>query len=68
MYAKREDLTNQTIGTIHFDSPAPSKANKSYWNCSCTICGQKRILQTYHVKHGHTKSCGCGHYDPNAPK
>ena len=68
MYAKREDLTNQTIGTIHFGSPAPSKANKSYWNCSCIICSQKRVLQTYHVKHGHTKSCGCGHYDPNAPK
>ena len=29
-----------------------------YWECVC-ICGRSKIVRATHLRHGHTKSCGC---------
>ena len=34
------------------------KYSKSYWVCMCD-CGNIRIVDSYSLKTGHTKSCGC---------
>lgn len=57
---KKIDLTGQTFGLIHVDSPAPSKSGKTYWNCSCIKCGATKVIQGLHLKDGVTKTCGCG--------
>lgn len=33
-------------------------SNRVYWLCKCE-CGSLRIIQTSHLKDGHSKSCGC---------
>jgi hypothetical protein len=53
------DLTGQEFNLIRCLSPAPSKNGKTYWNCECIKCGQKKTIQTCHIKNGATKTCGC---------
>lgn len=54
-----EYLTNKRFGrllVISFHSHCDRR--KTYWNCLCD-CGNTVIVQTSHLKSGHTKSCGC---------
>jgi len=57
----RIDLTGQTINGIYIKSFAYAgggKAKKAYWNCVCS-CGKEFIADSYKLRTGHTKSCGC---------
>ena len=35
------------------------KGGLIYWKCRCD-CGNETIVEGYHLRSGHTKSCGCG--------
>ena len=56
------DLTGKIFGNIRCDSQAESKSGKTYWNCSCIICGKQKIIQGTHLRNGNTTSCGCHPY------
>lgn len=63
---KKIDLTGKEFNLIRCISPAPSHSGKTYWNCECIKCGQKKIIQTSHIRNGSIKTCGCGcGYDDN---
>ena len=52
------DITNQRFGKLLVISFA-SKLNYRYkWNCLCD-CGNEIIVESYCLKSGKTKSCGC---------
>lgn len=53
------DLTGQRYGRLMVDSRANNdKQNRARWLCICD-CGNKKIVSAYHLKNGHTTSCGC---------
>ncbi len=37
---------------------AEQRRNGAYWLCRCE-CGREKIIFAFHVRTGHTKSCGC---------
>ena len=54
-----DDLTNIKFGkltVIGFNSHCNRR--RTYWNCVCE-CGNKVVVESSHLKSGHTKSCGC---------
>jgi len=57
---RKIDLTGKIFGIIQVDSPAPSQSGKTYWNCHCTICNTKKVIQGCALKNGSIKTCGCG--------
>lgn len=57
------DLTGQKFGRLtvlgRADDYVDPKGNKAIqWLCLCE-CGNRRKVQSSHLKDGHTKSCGC---------
>jgi len=34
------------------------KNARRYWKCKC-VCGNETVVDTTHLRRGHTKSCGC---------
>ena len=55
----RIDLTGQVFGRLEVMEIDHVTANhKVYWKCKCS-CGNEKIVQTYLLKKGTTKSCGC---------
>jgi len=55
---KKLDLTGQRFGKLTVISPAKNVDGRTAWLCRCD-CGQERVIKTYHLRSGHTKSCGC---------
>ena len=55
---KKLDLTGQQFGKITVLRPAENIGTKTAWVCRCD-CGREVIVKTYHLRDGHTKSCGC---------
>lgn len=55
---KKLDLTSQRFGRITVLRPAENIKDKTAWVCRCD-CGREIIVKTYHLRDGHTKSCGC---------
>lgn len=51
-----QDLTGQTFGKL----TVLQYMDNSKWLCRCS-CGNTTIIQTCHLKDGHTNSCGCLH-------
>jgi hypothetical protein len=41
-----------------FRTKSNSKYSEPYYQCKC-ICGNKVTILGYHLKNGHTQSCGC---------
>jgi hypothetical protein len=61
--AKFMDLTGMKFGELTVVDRAenrvlPSGKQKVCWNCVCS-CGNTTVVQSGHLVHGHTKSCGC---------
>lgn len=55
-----EDLTGKDFGFIHVDGYAGKSAGgRSIWNCTCTNCNKKLVVEGTNLKTGNTKSCGC---------
>ena len=55
---KRLDLTGQRFGRITVLRPAENIGVKTAWVCRCD-CGRETVVKTYHLRDGHTRSCGC---------
>ena len=55
---KKLDLTGQRYGKLTVLEPAPNIGTKTAWLCRCD-CGQETVVRTYHLRSGHTVSCGC---------
>ena len=63
-----EDLTGKTFTRLtvikfahkkkKFYNNSKKATSVNYWLCKC-ICGNTLIVEHYHLKYGHTKSCGC---------
>ena len=56
---KKLDLTNQIFDTVKVLCQSTSKNGKTYWECECTQCGTKKIIQGAHLTGGQIRSCGC---------
>lgn len=46
------------FGGLTLIEEAPSRNYRRYWRCVCD-CGKECVVEEYHLKIGHTKSCGC---------
>ena len=55
---KKLDLTGQRFGKLAVISPAENISGRTAWKCRCD-CGRETVVKTYHLRSGHTKSCGC---------
>ena len=55
---KRLDLTGQRFGKLTVIAPADNIEGRTAWRCRCD-CGNEIIVKTYHLRDGHTKTCGC---------
>lgn len=52
------DLTGHRYGHLTVLSRAENVGRFSAWECVCD-CGNKTVVQSHHLRNGHTKSCGC---------
>lgn len=57
MGAKYVNLTGQKFGRLNVVSRIKHNG-KAYWLCKCD-CGGEKVVDTYRLKSGHTRSCGC---------
>lgn len=55
---KKLDLTGQKFGNLTVLEPAENIGGRTAWRCRCA-CGKEKIVKTYHLRDGHTVSCGC---------
>ena len=60
---KKEDLTGHNFGRLtaiasYEDHIQRSGRHKTQWLCRCS-CGNEVVVQTFNLKSGNTKSCGC---------
>lgn len=51
-------MTGELFGRLTVISHSHKNKVKSYWNCQCS-CGKTTVVDTYSLKSGNTKSCGC---------
>lgn len=61
----KENLTGQKFGkliVIKVDPNHPPR--KTSWICQCE-CGNSKSIRAINLKLGHTKSCGCEHFQTN---
>lgn len=63
---KKLDLTGQRYGKLTVIAPAENIGNRTAWLCRCD-CGRETVVKTYHLRSGHTKSCGC-QSGPDGPR
>lgn len=63
---KKLDLTGQRFGHLTVLEPAENIGNRSAWLCQCD-CGRQAVVKTYHLRSGHTASCGCQN-GPGGPR
>lgn len=52
------DLTGKKFNRLTVLERVESKNKKTLWKCKCD-CGNITIVETYNLRHGSTKSCGC---------
>lgn len=55
---KKLDLIGQRFGRLTVIAPAENVGNRTAWLCPCD-CGNDVVVKTYHLRSGHTASCGC---------
>lgn len=55
---QKEDLTGLRFGRLLVTSFLENTSRGGIWNCICD-CGEVRAVNYYHLKSGHTSSCGC---------
>lgn len=56
-----DDLINQQFGKLTVIKALPNFkgiANCAYWLCKCE-CGKEKVVDSWSLKSGNTKSCGC---------
>lgn len=56
------DLTGQRFGRLTVlyrdDTKPKGHGHRAYWICKCD-CGNIKSVESYHLRNGDTKSCGC---------
>jgi len=54
------DLTDKRFGRLVAQKLVykQDKCHGTYWECICD-CGKIHVVSGIHLRHGHTKSCGC---------
>ena len=57
---KKVELTGQRYGKLTVLHRAENIDGRTAWVCRCD-CGNETIVKTYHLRCGHTKTCGCQH-------
>ena len=55
---KAKDLTNKRFERLKVIKRVENKNYRAMWLCECD-CGNKKIVSTYQLLSGQTKSCGC---------
>lgn len=55
---QKVDLNGQRFGKLTVLGPAENIGNRTAWLCRCD-CGNQTVVKTYHLRSGHSKSCGC---------
>ena len=55
---KKIDLTGQQYGHLTVLGPSDNIGTRTAWRSRCD-CGREIMVKTYHLRSGHTKSCGC---------
>ena len=50
------------FGRLTVTGRAPNRGVRAFWNCACE-CGASIEVQSYDLRSGHTKSCGCFRVD-----
>lgn len=55
---KRQNLTGLQFGRLTVIALAPYTGRKPRWRCLCR-CGEEVVVESSHLKDGHTQSCGC---------
>lgn len=65
-FRTKPDLRGQKYGRLTVIEPAENIDNRTTWLCQCD-CGKKIVVKTYHLRCGHTKSCGCQN-GPGGPR
>ena len=55
---KKVNLTGERYGMFTVLAPAENVGGRTAWLCRCD-CGTEIVVKTYHLRSGHTKSCGC---------
>ena len=56
---KKLNLTGHRYGKLMVLAPAANVGGRTAWLCRCD-CGREAVVKTYHLRCGHTKTCGCG--------
>lgn len=56
--AKAIDLTGQKFGRLTVLERTENKGIQVCWKCQCD-CENITTTTSYHLRHGHTQSCGC---------
>ena len=55
-----KDMTPRLIGETYLRKPTETSRERcKYWIYRCQYCGKEFECQTYSIKSGNTKSCGC---------
>ena len=57
-FSARSDLRGSKFGRLSVLGPAPERAGRTMWTCSCE-CGAVSEVRTDHLVSGVTESCGC---------
>lgn len=55
---KKVDLIGQRYGHLTVSAPAENVGSRTAWLCRCD-CGKEVVVKTYHLRSGHTRTCGC---------
>lgn len=56
---KRIDLVGQNFGRLTvLEFAGRDRSGRSRWKCLCD-CGKQKIIDGYHLKKQHIRSCGC---------
>ena len=65
-----KNLTGKTFNYLTIVSRCLEKTDNtghSFWNCRC-LCGKMIIAESFNIRCGHTKSCGCRPHSPRKTK
>lgn len=58
-----KDLTGQRFGRlVVLERVENTKQRRARWKCQC-VCGNKTVVNGFHLTRGETKSCGCLSHD-----
>ena len=56
---KREGIVGKDFNYLHIDSFSHKLGKKLYYNCTCLLCGNKKVIRKDAILDGHALACGC---------